>query len=153
MPKRGKPGPKKGQPKPLKRVLDEGFPERLRAALTNNPAMKDVPVLARAVGCSRAVLHQYLDKRKRKQQIETFLLFSIAAALDVSPRWLLLGDGNMGKERSLTTDQDRVLNTATRIKNDELLNKWISIGEDYANMQPDLVATSANPYHKAKVKS
>jgi transcriptional regulator with XRE-family HTH domain len=83
--KRRRPGSPKGQPKPAKRLLDQGFPERFAKAL----GTLSVPDLASKVHCSRAVLHKYLNGKSKT--IEALLLFSIADELGVEARQLATG--------------------------------------------------------------
>lgn len=45
--------------------------------------------LARLAECERATIGNYV--RGKNKLIEPFLLFAIADALEVSPRWLLMG--------------------------------------------------------------
>jgi transcriptional regulator with XRE-family HTH domain len=85
--KRGTPGSKKGQPKPMKRQLDSEFKTRFAVAVGN----RAIPELAKKVGCSRAALGNYLNGRSKT--IEALLLFQLAKELDVSARWLLTGQG------------------------------------------------------------
>lgn len=152
MPLRKKPGSKKGQPKPLKRTLDNHFRQRLDAAMTTRGV--SIPKLAQLAECSRQVLHKYVNpKYAQPKQIETFLLFRIADALEVSPRWLLLaGQSTMDKERSLGTEENRALNTFAHLDQDAR-DEWIRQGEFLAQRQPQLIATPANPYANAKAKA
>ncbi len=149
-PKRRRPGSPKGQPKPAKRQLDDQFALRFKAALAHMPGM-DVPALAAAVGCTRAVLHKYLGGTSKT--IEALLLFEIADKLDVSPDWLLRNRGQMGRPASLSPDQGRALNTFDRLAtlSPELGDFWVSQGEELCRRQPSLIATPADPFRGATV--
>jgi transcriptional regulator with XRE-family HTH domain len=92
--KRRKPGSPKGQSKPPKRKLDPQFPARLLQAMKLKNIT--VPELAPKAGCTRAVLHKYLNGNS--SSIEALLLYDICDILDVSPRWLLKGTGAMERE-------------------------------------------------------
>lgn len=86
-----KPGSPKGQPKPRTRNVDAEFPSRLLAAMrVKNYTIKDVPAIAQGVGCSRAVLHQYLSGEKKT--LDTLLFMDICYFLAADPYWLLYGD-------------------------------------------------------------
>lgn len=92
-----RPGPKKGVPKPLKRPLDRGFPDRLRRAMGRMSliAADDQPMnatLAGYCGCSRQVIGQYL---KGKPTIDALLLLKICDELSVTPYWLALNQGDI----------------------------------------------------------
>jgi transcriptional regulator with XRE-family HTH domain len=89
-----KPGAKKGEPKPLKRKLDQGFHKRLKTAMGD----RDVPEVARAVGCTRAGLINLL--KPGKPQIDALLLYELSDYLKVRPRWLLKGEGGKAPERA-----------------------------------------------------
>ena len=142
--KRTRPGSPKGQPKPSKRVLDAGFPKRFGGAFAQRPGLS-VPQLATEVGCTRAALHNYLNGKNKT--IEALLLFLLADALNVSARWLLTGQGAMGREESLTPDQARVLQTFSQLANEGLRDHWISQGENLLRLQPSLVPTVADPFN------
>ncbi len=141
------PGSPKGQPKPAKRTVDADFPKRLEAAFAQRPGLS-VPQLAREIGCTRAVLHNYLNGKNKT--VEALLLFALADALGVAARWLLLGAGAMAKFEALTPDQARVLQTFSQLTNEELRDHWISQGEDLLRLQPPLFGTPADPYTGAK---
>lgn len=149
MARRGKPGAKKGQPKPLKRMLDVGFRQRLAAAMKSGGV--DVPELARRAECSRQVVHKYVNQKyPLPKQIEAFLLFRIADALEISPRWLLLpSQTEMAREISPTPDQMHALNILTQL-DDASKDQWFQEGEFHAARQPQVVATTARPFPKAK---
>lgn len=142
--KRRRPGSPKGQLKPLKRQLDEGFPGRLRAAFKNRPGF-DVPLLAKKIGCTRAVLLKYLAGKSKT--IEALLLFAIANELQVSAAWLLKNAGAMAKAESLTPEQSMVLNIYSQL-GDELKNHWMAQGQDLVDRQPALMPTTGRPYVK-----
>lgn len=149
--KRRPPGSKKGEPKPLKRSLDEDFPKRLQAAMrgagfTTSDARSelrlDVSKLARQSGCTRAVIHKYL---KGSRTIEAHLLFDLSVALNVSPVWLLKGDGAMAPSRALFPDEARALNLFSLLGKEQR-ELWLAQGEAIRAQQPALVATKEQPY-------
>lgn len=140
--RRRKPGSPKGQPKPSKRQLDRDFPKRFAAAFALRPGLT-VPQLAAKVGCTRAVLHKYLNGKSKT--IEALLLFAIADELGVSAAWLLKNQGQMARAESLSPDENRALNTFGQL-NGELRDLWIAQGEELRRRQPSLVATSADPF-------
>lgn len=152
MVKRRKPGSAKGESKPLKRTLDQGFHKRLDMAMQAQGV--DVPMLAKRAKCTRAALHRYLDAKKPPKQIEALLLFAISDALDVSPRWLLLEGGPMARELSPTPDQNRALNIFTLLTNKDAREEWLRQGDGLVRLQPpQLVPSIAQPFTNAKVKS
>jgi transcriptional regulator with XRE-family HTH domain len=83
---RGKPGAKKNVTKPVQWSVDPAFPERLKKAMKGMTAAE----LARRTGATRAVIGQYL-KLGEKKNPHPLIVFAIADALEVSPRWLLTG--------------------------------------------------------------
>ena len=98
--KKGKPGPKKGVPKPHARPFVPGFNDRLRQAMarasllypngkTRNSA------LAAKVGCSGAVIGQLLHPEKPRTTIDTVLLLHLCDALSVTPYYLALDQGGI----------------------------------------------------------
>lgn len=95
-----RPGSPKGQPKPLKRVLDQEFPVRLRKAMERKGV--GVPELAKLTPCTRAALLKYLSGNAKT--IEALLLFDMTAALEVSPNWLL---GREQKLELVSNKEDR----------------------------------------------
>jgi transcriptional regulator with XRE-family HTH domain len=141
--KRRRPGSPKGQTKPAKRVLDSEFPKRLKASFALRPGL-DVPQLAREVGCTRAVLHNY--RKGKNKTIEALLLFKMADALGVSARWLLTKEGAMAKIESLTPDQARVLQTFSQLADEGTRDFWIAQGEELQRRQPSLVPSVADPF-------
>jgi hypothetical protein len=116
--KRVPPGSKKGQPKPQKRRLDPNFHIRLKQAmgLTGDEEHDKgvVPKIARKVACERATLHNYIAGGKI--HIEALLLFKLADTLEVSPRWLLTGEGGRG---GLTKNEIVLLQRYRAMKPDE----------------------------------
>lgn len=142
--KKRRPGSRKGEPKPSKRTLDPGFPARLNGAFAQRPGLT-VPQLAAEVGCTRAVLHNYL--KGKNKTIEALLLFEVADKLGVSTRWLLTGQGAMAMTEALTPDQTRVLQTFSRLVDENIRDHWIKQGEDLLSIQPSLLATPADPFN------
>lgn len=151
MAKRSKPGAKKGQPKPLKRTLDVGFRQRLAAAMKARGV--GIPELAQRAECTRQVVHKYVNpKYALPKQVEAFLLFRIADALEISPRWLLLpNQTEMAREISPTPDQSQALNILTQL-DEASKEQWFKEGEFHASRQPQVIATTARPFPNAKVK-
>jgi transcriptional regulator with XRE-family HTH domain len=76
----------------VKWSVDQGFPLRLRQAMGE---MSDAD-LARRAGMTRAVIGQYLKGEKKNPH--ALIIFAIADALGVSPRWLLLGQEEPAKQ-------------------------------------------------------
>lgn len=106
MARQKKPGSAKGSPKPIKRYLDPKFPDRLLSAMLNKRKGYTNADLARDAGCERATIGNYLSGKQKL--IEAFLLFAIADALTVDPRWLLFGPvvtppSKTKRERETTT--------------------------------------------------
>ena len=92
--KRRPPGSPKGQPKPIKRKLDDGFPGRLMKAMQEyEPAPLGVPELAAKVGCTRAVLLNYVNGDSKSP--DPLLLLELADALRVRLPWLIAERGSM----------------------------------------------------------
>lgn len=92
------------RPKTLKRQLDPGFSQRLKTQLqakgwTNSE-------LARRAKCTRAAIGVYLNGQPKL--IEAFLLFAIADALGVEPRWLLFGPSPQAPFRPAVPRRERV---------------------------------------------
>lgn len=108
--KRKKPGSRKGQSKPLRRVLDPGFQARLKEAIGDQA----VPSVALRAGCERATIHNYLNGKNR--QIEALLLFDLADSLHVSAKWLAKG---VGGKRGLLHDEARLLDSYRKASADE----------------------------------
>ena len=102
----------------------------------------DVPALAREVGCTRAVLHKYLNGKSRG--IDALLLFDLCDALGVSPRWLARKQGAMAKETALDPDQQRAMNVYGLLGQNRDL--WIAQGEEILRRQPSLISTKEDPY-------
>jgi transcriptional regulator with XRE-family HTH domain len=105
-----KPGSPKGQPKPAKRTLDPKFPARLLEAMHG----MTVSELARSAKCTRAVLCNYLNGKNKT--IEALLLFKIADVLDVSVRWLLIGEGT--PDRHYRAQQTEAILAISKIAED-----------------------------------
>lgn len=118
--KRGVPGSKKGQAKPPKRVLDPQFKARLIEALGN----KDVPEVAKAVGCTTATLYSYL--RGGKKMIEALLLFCLADYLEVSARWLATGQSRLTRHESVLLKRYRASQEDEKVIIDGLLDRFAS---------------------------
>jgi transcriptional regulator with XRE-family HTH domain len=98
--KGSKRGPKKGVPKPIKRPLDDDFPERLFLAMKRRGFVREDghalnSDLAKEVGCERATIGQYLNRDKPKRSIDVNLLLDLCDELWVTPYWLLRGDGTI----------------------------------------------------------
>ena len=104
-----------------------------------------VPDLARATGCTRAVVHNYLAGKNKT--VEAHLLFALADQLDISARWLLTGHGHMARERALEPDQLRVLQTYSQLGSEGARDLWIAQGEEILRRQPELMATRADPFN------
>ncbi len=136
------PGSKKGQAKPIKRRLDQGFSERLIMAMS--AAGLDVPLLAKRVGCTRAVLGKYKTPGQSKT-IEAHLLFEIADALGISVYWLLKNEGNMGKVVSLSPDQLLLLNLYS-IMDEPSRSEWIEKGTELQRKRPSLRPSAESPF-------
>lgn len=145
--KRGVTGSPKGQTKPRKRALDPDFPKRLNSVFALHPGLT-VPDLAREIGCTRAVLWNYLNGNNKT--VEALLLFTLADRLKVSARWLLTGAGAIDLNEALTPDQARVLQTFSQLADEGTRDFWISQGEDLTRRQPPLIATAADPYNGTK---
>lgn len=139
---RRKPGSAKGVPKPQTRVVDPGFPGRLRAAMELRPGV-GVPQLALEARCTGAVLWNYLNGKNRAP--EALLLFAIADALRVSPRWLLTGNGDIHAVESISPEEARALNTFNQLKPAQR-DLWISQGEGLRRLQEPAEPSSANPF-------
>lgn len=148
---KARPGTPKGAPKPAKRSLDIGFAGRLKAAMSR-AAHTSIPALALKAGCTRAVLGKYLTPGKSKT-IEALLLFDLADALDVSAEWLLTGKGEMGRARSLSSDQLRALNIFDLFQNQESRDLWLSNGEKLLSVQLALFSSNSNPFPSAPMAS
>lgn len=102
-----------------------------------------VQALATKVGCTKQALYNYL--RGDSKQIEVFLLFDLADQLNISARWLLLGDGPPGKGQQLTPEDQRVLNLSALLS-DGQRDLWLSQGEEIRKRAPALVASVADPF-------
>jgi transcriptional regulator with XRE-family HTH domain len=80
-------GSPKGQTKPIKRCLDAGFQTRLKDVMKSKSIL--APALAAKAHCTKQAIYRYTDGDPKT--IEAHLLFDIADALEVDPRWLLKG--------------------------------------------------------------
>jgi transcriptional regulator with XRE-family HTH domain len=145
---RRSPGSPKGQKKPMKRTLDPEFRKRLHAAMKAHMGI-EVPELAAKVGCTRAVLHKYLNGNSKT--IEALLLFELADKLNVSTHWLLLGQGPMGKATRLSPDQNRVLELYSLL-NEKNREAWLQQGEVLHRLQPERPSTPSDPYAHTSAK-
>lgn len=143
-PKRKSPGSKKGVPKPLKRSLDPAFGRRLHAAMILKGY--EVPELAKLVKCTRAALGKYLSGASRG--VEALLLFEIAEKLEVSPSWLLKGEGSMTSPQQLDPEKAMVL-TLFGMLNEDARSHWLKTGEDLKNRQAALFSSREDPFAKA----
>ena len=93
-------GPKKGTPKPIKRMVDAEFPDRLLQAMARRGLIKQdgSPAnseLAKLAGCTRQVIGQYLDKSGSKKTLDAILLMDLCDALWVTPYWLAKNEGGL----------------------------------------------------------
>ena len=75
---------------------------------------RKAPEVARLAKCTRAAVLNYLKPGKRN--IEALLLFDLADALDVSPRWLLTGER---RKTGLAPDEIAVLAAYRGAEEDE----------------------------------
>lgn len=89
MPKPKKPGSPKGQPKPLKRVLDAKFHERF-TDMIGDTSEEGIAYLARQLRCTRQTIYNCITAGKR--QVDPLFLFDAADYFQVNPRWLLKAD-------------------------------------------------------------
>jgi transcriptional regulator with XRE-family HTH domain len=137
-----KTGPKKGVPRALPRRLDDEFAGRFRQAM----AVKQFTEisLAKAAGCTKQAIFKYLKGESRT--IEALLLLRLADELGVSARWLLTGAGEVAKPQSLDPEQLRCLNVLARMPLEQMRDRWISLGEDLASIQPTLFPSAADPF-------
>lgn len=140
--KSAKTGPKKGVPRALPRRLDDQFASRFSQAM----AIKQFTeiTLAKAVGCTKQAIFKYLKGESRT--IEALLLLQLADAMNVSARWLLTGEGEVSRPYELNPEQLRCLNVLARMPMEQMRDRWISIGEDLANIQPPLFPSAADPF-------
>lgn len=95
-----KPGPRKGVPKPDKRALDIGFPDRLFDAMKRRGFVREDghtlnAELGRAAYCTHATIGQYLNKDNPKTTINALLLLDLCDALSVTPYWLIRKEGTI----------------------------------------------------------
>lgn len=123
--KKGRPGSPIGQPKPPKRKLDPQFAKRMRETMKSFEPPLSPAALARKAGCSRMTIGNYL---RGKMNVDALTLFAVADALDVSPRWLLTGQGLPGKGRPLDVQQHRTLEVYEMLT-PEWRDYWLDQGE------------------------
>lgn len=140
--KPSKTGPKKGVPRALPRRLDDEFAGRFTQAM----AIKQFTeiTLAKAADCTKQAIFKYLKGESRT--IEALLLLRLADEMGVSARWLLTGEGEVARPQSLDTEQLRCLNVLARMPMEQMRDRWISLGEDLANIQPPLFPSVADPF-------
>ena len=112
------------------RGLAPGFPERLNAAMLAKGV--DVPQLAKTVGCTRAVLSNYL--RGINKTIDGVLALKIVQALDVAGQWLLLGTGEMNRHAHITVDESAVLAVYRSFKDEAARDMWLQQGKMLAGL-------------------
>lgn len=126
-----KTGSPKGVSKP-KKNLDPGFSGRLSAAMKHG-GFTSIPALAKAADCTRQAIYPYLNGGK--SQIDTFLLFALAEACQVSVRWLFTGDGGIGRYRQLSPKESAVL-TLFEALPEALQDAWYTHGEALLKATP-----------------
>ncbi len=126
-----KTGSAKGVPKP-KKNLDPEFGKRLKAAMRHG-GYESVPGLAKAADCTRQAIYPYLTGDK--SQIDTFLLFQLAEACNVSVRWLFTGQGPMGRYLPLGLEEMALLTLFNSLP-DALKEAWITHGEALRSLTP-----------------
>lgn len=144
-PKRGTPGTKPGVTKPLARPMDsDAFADRLKKAMRGSEKFSTVPELAGEVVCTRAVLSKYLNRNAKS--VDPILLFKIADVLGVSPRWLLLGEGEMNPGPALSPDQTEALRVLAQLTTPAARETWLSSGTGLVKFHETVLNSIDDPH-------
>lgn len=82
----------------------------------------------RPKGIGRQTIHRWL--LESADQVDPKLLFIVAEALDVAPRWLALGGDNMAPPRHLTHEESAILELAHNLEqlHDGSKDLWMKDG-------------------------
>jgi transcriptional regulator with XRE-family HTH domain len=139
-----KPGPKKGVPRPLKRQIDGGFPDRFIAACAMRPDLDDDVKIAKTLGCTKQVVGQW--KFGGRKAIDALLVLKIMDVFGVSGRWLLTGKGSMAAPKSLDPDEEKLLNIWRLMIDADMREFWLGQGKKLLAAQPPPKATAGWPY-------
>lgn len=96
-PKGAKRGPKEGSAKPYKYPLAPGFPDRLRKAMGRRSLIENGQTrnaaLGEEIGCTGAVIGQYLNGRN--DTVDLVLFLRMCDALHLTPYYLALDQGTI----------------------------------------------------------
>lgn len=108
--------------------------------------LRSVSDLARKMKVNRQTVHRWVDGQGEKLTPE--MLFNLADALNVSPKWLALGPPESPvPPRQLdpdTTEIIQIKEALERAKNDEALSQWVSHGRTLVKILAP--ASTSNPF-------
>lgn len=139
-----KPGSKKGVLKPVRRKLDgDAFAERLKAAMALYPGLTNAE-LARRIGATKQVVGKGLSGSSTN--MDALLGLKLRDTLQVSLRWLLIGEGDMAADVALTPDEAKLLNVWRLMTDTDMQAFWLAQGKKLLAAQPPPKATAGWPY-------
>jgi transcriptional regulator with XRE-family HTH domain len=106
--------------------LQRTFADRLRAAMAQAGISRPMD-LARKTGASPQLINKWL--KGVTQNIRAADLFRLSDALQVSGRWLLFGEGSVGKYTQLSLEERELLMIFNALPSD-WREDWVSAGRN-----------------------
>lgn len=133
---------------PTKKTFPSNQHERIRAAMIAagivNPA-----TLARHLDLPRQTVHRWLSGCIKNMTHDN--LFSLADALDVSARWIALGDVDPSKYL-LKDEQEVEMMALIREMSLHTRAQWLAIGRSLLDVQARGRGTTINPYPRSRTR-